>query len=131
MCSQHTLAFSLDGRDSVRSNISFDFEAKGLGPMKTTDFFTKEDAHQAWYVVDAQDQVLGRLGTRVASGLRGEHKHTFSPHAHTAESLPRPAPSPQGKAAEAAVRERTGEDVRIWHRRGSPQRASEKPPSRG
>src|SRR4030067_736610 len=81
MCSQHTLAFSLDGRDSVRSNISFDFEAKGLGPMKTTDFFTKEDAHQAWYVVDAQDQVLGRLATRIAIVLRGKHKPTFTPNA--------------------------------------------------
>jgi len=49
--------------------------------MKTTDFFTKEDAHQAWYVVDAQDQVLGRLATRVASVLRGKHKPTFTPNA--------------------------------------------------
>ena len=65
----------------MRSNVSFDFEAKGLGPMKTTDFFTKEDAHQAWYVVDAQDQVLGRLATRVASVLRGKHKPTFTPNA--------------------------------------------------
>jgi large subunit ribosomal protein L13 len=49
--------------------------------MKTTDFFTKEDANQAWYVVDAQDQVLGRLATRVASVLRGKHKPTFTPNA--------------------------------------------------
>lgn len=33
-----------------------------------------------WYVVDAQDQVLGRLATRVASILRGKHKASFSPH---------------------------------------------------
>ncbi len=49
--------------------------------MKTTDFFAKEDAHQDWYVVDAQDQVLGRLATRVASVLRGKHKPTFTPNA--------------------------------------------------
>ena len=49
--------------------------------MKATDFFTNEDAHQAWYVVDAQDQVLGRLATRVASVLRGKHKPTFTPNA--------------------------------------------------
>src|SRR4030067_131276 len=49
--------------------------------MKSTDFFTNEDAHQAWYVVDAQDQVLGRLATRGTSGLRGEHKPTFTPNA--------------------------------------------------
>lgn len=33
-----------------------------------------------WLVVDAQDQVLGRLATRVAAILRGKHKPTFSPH---------------------------------------------------
>ena len=49
--------------------------------MKSTDFFTNEDAHQAWYVVDAQDQVLGRLATRVASVLRGKNKPTFTPNA--------------------------------------------------
>src|SRR4030066_2081240 len=49
--------------------------------MKMTDFFTKEDATREWYVVDAQDQVLGRLATRVASGLRGKHKPTFTPNA--------------------------------------------------
>jgi len=46
-----------------------------------TDFFTKADATREWYVVDAQDQVLGRLATRVASGLRGKHKVAFTPNA--------------------------------------------------
>lgn len=35
---------------------------------------------RAWYVVDANGQVLGRLATRVATILRGKHKPTFSPH---------------------------------------------------
>jgi large subunit ribosomal protein L13 len=33
-----------------------------------------------WYVVDAQDKVLGRLASRVATILRGKHKTTFAPH---------------------------------------------------
>ena len=49
--------------------------------MKMTDFFTKADATREWYVVDAQDQVLGRLATRVASVLRGKHKVAFTPNA--------------------------------------------------
>jgi len=49
--------------------------------MKTTDFFTREDANQEWYVVDGQDQVLGRLATRVASVLRGKHKPRYTPNA--------------------------------------------------
>ena len=35
---------------------------------------------RAWYVVDARDQVLGRLATRVATVLRGKHKPEFAPH---------------------------------------------------
>lgn len=49
--------------------------------MKTTAYFTKEDAEQVWYVVDAKDKVLGRLATRVADVLRGKHKPIFTPNA--------------------------------------------------
>ena len=33
-----------------------------------------------WYVVDATDQTLGRLATRVAFVLEGKHKPTWSPN---------------------------------------------------
>lgn len=39
-----------------------------------------EDIERDWYVVDATDQVLGRLATRVAHVLRGKHKPIFAPH---------------------------------------------------
>jgi len=35
---------------------------------------------RTWFVVDAQDMVLGRLATRVAHVLRGKHKPIFAPH---------------------------------------------------
>lgn len=38
------------------------------------------DANPQWFVVDAEDLVLGRLATRVAHVLRGKHKPTFAPH---------------------------------------------------
>jgi large subunit ribosomal protein L13 len=38
------------------------------------------DVQPTWYVVDAQDMILGRLSTRVAHILRGKHKPTFAPH---------------------------------------------------
>ncbi len=31
-----------------------------------------------WYVVDAENKVLGRLATEIANRLRGKHKPTFS-----------------------------------------------------
>jgi large subunit ribosomal protein L13 len=33
-----------------------------------------------WYVIDAQDQVLGRLASQIAQILRGKNKPTFTPH---------------------------------------------------
>ncbi len=38
------------------------------------------EVEQKWYVVDATDQVLGRLATRIATVLRGKHKPMFTPH---------------------------------------------------
>lgn len=35
---------------------------------------------QKWYLVDAEDKVLGRLATQVATVLRGKHKPWFAPH---------------------------------------------------
>ncbi len=38
------------------------------------------DIDPVWYVVDAQNVILGRLATQVAHVLRGKHKPTFAPH---------------------------------------------------
>lgn len=33
-----------------------------------------------WHIVDAQDQVLGRVASRIARVLQGKHEATFTPH---------------------------------------------------
>ena len=38
------------------------------------------EIQRAWYVVDADGLVLGRMATEVARVLRGKHKPTFAPH---------------------------------------------------
>lgn len=35
---------------------------------------------RSWHVVDATDQVLGKLATDIATKLIGKHKPTFTPH---------------------------------------------------
>jgi len=40
-----------------------------------------------WFVVDATDQVLGRLASSVARVLRGKHKPTFTPHLNTGDHV--------------------------------------------
>ena len=39
-----------------------------------------EDVQRSWYVVDAEDAILGRLASEVAQILRGKHKPTYAPH---------------------------------------------------
>jgi len=38
------------------------------------------DAVRKWYIIDAEDVVLGRLATHAAALLRGKHKPTFAAH---------------------------------------------------
>lgn len=47
--------------------------------MPTPQPKVNENARK-WYVVDAQDKVLGRLATQVATILRGKHKPHYAPH---------------------------------------------------
>ena len=52
--------------------------------MKSYTARTGEVLRQ-WYVVDAQDKVLGRLASRIAMVLRGKTKPTFTPHIDTGD----------------------------------------------
>lgn len=40
---------------------------------------------RTWHVIDAEDVVLGRLASNVATLLRGKHKPTFAPHMDTGD----------------------------------------------
>jgi large subunit ribosomal protein L13 len=45
----------------------------------------KEDVVHKWYVVDAQNKVLGRLASEIAKILRGKHKPIYTPHVDTGD----------------------------------------------
>ena len=51
--------------------------------MKTT--LAKKDAPKTWYIVDATDQVLGRLAVKIANVLRGRDKPTYTPSLDTGD----------------------------------------------
>ena len=54
--------------------------------MKT--FVAKEhETERKWYVIDAQNKVLGRLASEIATRLRGKHKPIFTPHADTGDFI--------------------------------------------
>jgi large subunit ribosomal protein L13 len=46
-----------------------------------TQFANKQTYKPEWFVIDASNQTIGRMCTRIASILRGKHKPTYTPHA--------------------------------------------------
>ena len=47
----------------------------------------KENAKKEWVVIDASDQVVGRLASKVAKLLRGKYKPTFTPNADCGDNV--------------------------------------------
>lgn len=47
--------------------------------MKTI-FVNPEKVERKWYLIDADDNTLGRIAEKVARILRGKHKPEFAPH---------------------------------------------------
>ncbi len=47
----------------------------------------KETAKKEWVVVDASEQVVGRLCSKVAKLLRGKYKPTFTPHVDCGDNV--------------------------------------------
>lgn len=54
--------------------------------MKTFSAKPHEVQHD-WYLVDAADQVLGRLASQIAARLRGKHKAIYTPHVDTGDFI--------------------------------------------
>lgn len=60
------------------------FAAHKIQDLKANSFKTvsirKEDVQKKWLLVDASEQNLGRMCSKVAKILRGKHKPSFTPH---------------------------------------------------
>ncbi len=52
--------------------------------MKTYMAKTGE-VEQKWHLVDAQQEILGRMAARVALILQGKHRPTYTPHIDTGD----------------------------------------------
>jgi large subunit ribosomal protein L13 len=46
-----------------------------------------KDFQRSWYVLDAQDAVLGRLASKAAMMLMGKHKPTYTPFLDTGDHV--------------------------------------------
>ena len=45
------------------------------------------DIEDNWYLIDAQDKVLGRLASETAKILRGKHKPQYTPHVNCGDHV--------------------------------------------
>ncbi|GFE59930.1 50S ribosomal protein L13 [Geobacter sp. AOG2] len=53
--------------------------------LMKTEVAKAENVKRDWYLVDAQDAVLGRLATQIANVLRGKNKAIFTPSVDTGD----------------------------------------------
>jgi len=60
-------------------------QEKTMKLRKTTYMARKEDVTPRWLLVDAREQVLGRLAVKVARVLQGKHHPTYTPHVDTGD----------------------------------------------
>lgn len=51
----------------------------------STQVAKEEDIKREWFVVDLQEQVLGRAATEIARVLRGKHKPIYTPSVDTGD----------------------------------------------
>ena len=59
--------------------------------MNTLSYKTRsvknEEVNRSWFVVDAENQVMGRMCTQIATVLRGKHRPEFTPHVDTGDNV--------------------------------------------
>ena len=56
-------------------------------PSYKTISANKETIKKEWYIVDGENQIVGRLATQVAMVLRGKHKPSYTPHADCGDNV--------------------------------------------
>ncbi|PIQ96072.1 MAG: 50S ribosomal protein L13 [Nitrospinae bacterium CG11_big_fil_rev_8_21_14_0_20_56_8] len=58
-----------------------------MKPASRTISIQTEDIRKKWVLIDAANQPLGRLASKVASIVRGKTKPTFTPHLDTGDNV--------------------------------------------
>lgn len=55
--------------------------------MNDTYFPSDQDVDRKWYIVDARDEVLGRISSFIAKIIIGKHKPNYTPHVDTGDFI--------------------------------------------
>lgn len=59
----------------------------GVGPLAGTKTYVAKagEVEQNWWLVDAEDKIVGRLASDIAVVLMGKHRPTYTPHVDTGD----------------------------------------------
>ena len=55
--------------------------------IRKKTYVARSNENRDWHLLDAKDQVLGRLAAHAAVLLRGKHKPVFTPHADCGDTV--------------------------------------------
>jgi large subunit ribosomal protein L13 len=55
--------------------------------MNKTFFLRTEDQSPRWRLIDASNQIVGRLATKIADALRGKDRAQFTPHSDAGDYI--------------------------------------------
>ena len=75
--------FYLTKRPNLR--ISSDSNSCAFGELMKTYQAKQGEVDREWYLVDAENKILGRLASEIAHRLRGKHKPIYTPHTDTGD----------------------------------------------
>ena len=56
-----------------------------------TTYVNKATAQKEWVLIDAENQVVGRLAAKVAKLLRGKYKPSYTPHVDCGDNVDTPS----------------------------------------
>ncbi len=55
--------------------------------LSSTFFAKPQDVEKNWLLIDAKEQILGRLAAQIAKLLRGKHKPYYTPHINCGDNI--------------------------------------------
>ena len=71
--------------------VKYTFNKFNLKQVNTLSYKTvsanKKTVNKEWVVVDANNEILGRLCTKIAMMIRGKHKPGFTPHVDCGDNV--------------------------------------------
>ena len=53
--------------------------------LQKTTMARQQDVSRSWFIADAEDQILGRLATHIATILMGKHRPDYTAHVDTGD----------------------------------------------